>query len=291
MKRRKAAYLSIVALAFGLFGALAYRSASAEDVRIRGACASRKTQPLEAFDHAPLDDLLRRYVDARGLVDYASWKSSAEDRRRLNRYLESAGCVDLDAPASRAARLTFWINLYNALTLEGILREYPTRSIRNHTGLVGYNIWKDLLVWVDDRYWSLLRIENDVLRRMDEPRIHFAIVCASLGCPKLRDEAYVADKLEAQLDANARDFFAEPTNFQADVASRSIRLSAILKWFAKDFGATKSAQLGTLAPYLPDEASRRLVLSENVRIKYSKYDWSINDRAKSQPARRSGENQ
>lgn len=232
---------------------------------------------FDEIDHSVFDALLRRYVDADGLVDYESWKASTEDRTALETYLASLSRGSLTRPANRSARLAFWINAYNALTLEAILQEYPTSSIRNHTARgPGYNIWKDLPLIVGDRRWSLDAIEHKVLRPMGEPRIHFAIVCASVGCPRLRNEAYVASRLNEQLDENARDFFSRTQNLQMDAASRTLRLSAILDWFGKDFGRTRSEQLGKIARYLPDEA-RRLAASDDVQVEFLDYDWSLND--------------
>ena len=208
---------------------------------------------LDEIEHQAWDALLRRYVDAQGLVDYASWKR--QDVAALDAYLNELSTGSRTLPAPREARLAFWINAYNAVTIRGILREYPTTSIRNHTArLVGYNIWKDLLLHVDGAQHSLDAIEHDVLRPMGEPRIHFAIVCASIGCPKLLNRAYRPEALESQLQANAKAFFASPKHFQ--VEQRSVRLSPILDWFAQDFGRDQTAQLRTIAPLLPTDTAR-----------------------------------
>ncbi len=178
--------------------------------------------------------------------------------------------------------MAFWINAYNAVTVRGILREYPTTSIRNHTAKIfGYNIWKDLLLVVGGRSYSLEDIEHKVLRHMRDPRIHFAIVCASKGCPRLRNEAYTAERLERQLDDNARHFFAQRQNFRYDPARRHFELSSILKWFGRDFGEDDRAVLRAIAPFLPESASQ-VASTGGVTVSYLTYDWSLND----QPARR-----
>jgi hypothetical protein len=163
--------------------------------------------------------------------------------------------------------------------VRGILREYPTTSIRNHTAkLFGYNIWKDLVLPVEGKNYSLEQIEHEVLRKMSEPRIHFAIVCASIGCPRLLNRAYSASELDEQLSANAKAFFADKSKFTFDARRRTIQVSPILEWFATDFGATSAEQLRTIAPYLPDEAARKLALSESASVSYLDYDWNLNDR-------------
>lgn len=232
-------------------------------------------QPLT---HSAYDRLLRKYVDGDGLVAYARWKAEAGDVNALRDYLTMLGSVDLEQPAPRAARLAFWINAYNALTLYGILQKYPTSSIREHTPLAGgYNIWKDLLLEVDGQNYSLNDIEHKVLRAMGEPRIHFAIVCASRSCPPLRDRAYTAEGLEEQLADNARRFFARPANFQADEAGRTVSLSRILQWFAADFGPNQAEQLAFVRPYLPSPERWTWLGEEDVTVLYLDYDWALND--------------
>ena len=265
---------------------LIYRqAAAAAEVRVGAPCRKPDRPSLDRFDHSTFDALLRSYVDAQGLVDYSSWKASAPAVKQLDAYLAVAGCVDLSKAASKEARLAYWINLYNALTIKGILREYPTTSIRNHTKVVGYNIWKRLLIAVDDRYFSLHQIEHEVLRKMDEPRIHFAIVCASIGCPKLRNEAYAPGRIAEQFEDNARDFFAQERNFRFDRSNGTFHLSAILKWFADDFGSSTAARMKAIARYLPDSEARLLAEQGTARARYLDYDWNINDR---NPARSAG---
>jgi hypothetical protein len=240
--------------------------------------ASRRVD-MESIDHSAWDALLKRYVDDHGMVHYAAWKASAEDQQNLDRYLAHLSAASLSRSSSRQAQLAFWINAYNAVTVKGILREYPTTSIRNHTAkLFGYNIWKDLQLAVEGNHYSLEQIEHEILRKMGEPRIHFAIVCASIGCPPLLNEAYMADRLEEQLSANTRAFFGAPAKFRYDAGKQTIFVSPILKWFAEDFGANQAERLRRIAPYLPDEPARRLATSGAARISYLEYDWGLNDR-------------
>ena len=172
------------------------------------------------------------------------------------------------------------------MTVKGILREYPTTSIRNHTAKVfGYNVWEDLLLVVGGKTYSLSQMEHEVLRPMGEPRIHFAIVCASRGCPRLLNQAYTADRLEQQLSENARDFFAKSSNIQYDVGGKTIKISSIMDWFATDFGKSAAEQMKYIAPYLPNEGGKQLAGSGAARVSYLEYDWSLNDQATQRTAR------
>ncbi|MGE0377615.1 MAG: DUF547 domain-containing protein [Planctomycetaceae bacterium] len=241
--------------------------------------------PLEQIDHAVWDRLLQKYVDGKGFVDYASWKASSADQTALDAYLSHLSSAAVSRSTNRDAKFAFWINAYNAVTVKGILREYPTSSIRNHTAkLFGYNIWKDLQLPVENEQYSLEQIEHEVLRKMGDPRIHFVIVCASIGCPRLLNEAYTADKLDVQLTSNAKAFFADRTKFQYDAARKTIAVSPILEWFAEDFGQDQVAQMRRIAPYLPDAASQKLAQSGTARVSYLDYDWGLNGRAASRQA-------
>ena len=239
---------------------------------------------VDKIDHSDWDRLLHKYVDTNGYVAYTEWQASSADQKTLDDYLNHLSRASFGPKSSKEVQLAFWINAYNAVTVKGILREYPTTSIRNHTAkLYGYNIWKDLHLLVSDKRYSLESMEHKVLRKLGEPRIHFAIVCASIGCPRLLNEAYAADRLDEQLTENAKAFFADRTKFVADARAGTIAVSPILDWFSKDFGADPSAQMQSIAHYLP-ESAQPLAKSYQGRVKYLEYDWSLNDQAKLQSA-------
>ncbi len=255
-------------------------------VHLGQAVSGAQQVSMDQISHDPWNTLLGRYVDAKGFVDYKGWKASKGDMQLLDQYLSRLSQASLSAKATRAGKLAFWINAYNAVTVKGILREYPTSSIRNHTAkLIGYNIWDDLLLNVGGQSYSLNQIEHELLRKMGEPRIHFAIVCASRGCPRLLNEAYTPEALESQLTVNARAFFADPQNFTYDKGQRSLKVSSILDWFGEDFGATQAEQIKRIAPYLPDDASMKLAASGAASVNYLAYDWSLNDQATQSTAR------
>ncbi|HUS38573.1 MAG TPA: DUF547 domain-containing protein [Pirellulales bacterium] len=250
----------------------------------RKVAASQQVS-MDRIDHIAWDALLKKYVDANGNVDYTGWKRSSADIQALDGYLNTLSQASTTADASKTAKLAFWINSYNAVTVKGILREYPTTSIRNHTAKVfGYNIWKELLLVVGGDSYSLEDIEHKILRKMGEPRIHFAIVCASRSCPPLSNEAYTAQSLEQQIATNTRTFFANPQNFR--YGNGTFHLSSIMDWFASDFGSNQAAQLQTISPYLPDRAAQQAAARGSGQISYLDYDWGLNDQKTARTASR-----
>lgn len=242
---------------------------------------------MDKVDHAVWDALLQKYVDTDGYVNYKGWHGSSADRQALAAYLNSLSRVNPQTRASKDARFAFWINAYNAVTIHGILREYPTTSIRNHTSkLLGYNIWKDLQLYVGGRAYSLENIEHQTLRQMDDPRIHFAIVCASIGCPRLLNRAYTAERVQQQLELNAEDFFGRSQNFRYDAGVQRFYLSSILSWFATDFGNGQAAQLRTISQWLPDNESQTAAQRGAGSISFLDYNWNLNDQASRRVDRR-----
>lgn len=262
------------AILFSVLATIAVvNSVSAEENAGRQWPASQQVS-IDQINHDGFDQLLKKYVDVNGRVNYRAWHQSRADREALKSYLESLSRANPDQSATREARLAYWINAYNAVTIEGILRVYPTTSIRNHTAkLFGYNIWKNLIFTAGDKRVSLEDIEHKILRKMGEPRIHFAIVCASIGCPRLLNEAYVEDRLEQQLSANAKDFFSRKQNLQVD--NNTLKLSQIINWFGSDFGDTQSQQMQMLSPYFPP-AAQALAASGDYRVQFLDYDWDLN---------------
>ena len=236
---------------------------------------------VDKIDHTLWNELLKKYVDKNGRVDYKSWHSSGIDTTKLDKYLQqlSSASGATDNRSKPEHRLSFWINAYNAITVKGILREYPTTSIRNHTPkLWGYHIWHDLKLYVGRRPISLDEIEHQVLRKMDEPRIHFAIVCASIGCPRLLNEAYVADQIDDQLTRNATDFFSRKQNFRYDPVGKRFYVSAILDWFDEDFGSGQNEVLKRIAIWLPSDSAKNAANRNAVSVSYLDYNWKLNSK-------------
>lgn len=249
----------------------------AADVILGKAAPAPERHPIDRTNHSTWNELLQKYVDEEGLVDYRAWNGNAQDRAQLDQYLAHLASADRGADSSRDARLAYWINAYNAVTVKGILREYPTNSIRNHTPkLFGYNIWKNLLLPVGDEQLSLDDIEHQILRKMNEPRIHFAIVCASIGCPRLLDEAYLPQGLDEQLTVNAEHFFQQPRHFRIDRGRNTVYLSSILDWFGEDFGDSQATQLKLISKWVPQQ-HQSFMTKPNVAVRHLDYDWGLND--------------
>lgn len=273
----------LIGLAAGLFGG----DAACGDpprpcvtkMRVGGPVNTAVRPNYDAFDHAAFDCLLRQFVDCRGQVCYQTWKCDGAARIALQDYLVSLGSVRTDDDkASIQGQIAFYVNTYNALVIWGILHEYPTASIQAHNRKQApYRIFDDLEVWIDGDYLSLNSIENDVLRKLGDFRIHFALVCAAKGCPKLRCEAYVQGRLEEQLVANALDFFSRSDRFQVCKLTGQVRLSPILKWFREDFGASDCEVLAAIMPYLPCGDHDWVCRHQCATIKYMGYNWALND--------------
>jgi len=226
-------------------------------------------------DHSVYDGLLKKYVDEKGMIDYRAWK--AGDVGTLDGYLEMIKGIDPDGLTDRNEVFAFWINTYNALTIRGMLHFYPTSSIKNHVSLFGYSIWMDYRIDVVGKEYSLDDIEHNILRKMDEPLVHFALVCASIGCPPLMREAFTAEDMEQQLKANTLVFFADPEKFRTDPEDRTVWLSPIMDWYKDDFGKNQRELLDYIAPYVPDDAARAVLNRRDVDVDYLEYDWGINE--------------
>lgn len=228
------------------------------------------------------DALLGRYVaagqDGVNRVRYAAWKASVADVAAL-KALISAQSAGPGAAAGRAAQFAFWANLYNAVTLDVVLDAYPVQSIRSIRskgvgldlkGLIGP--WREKRVTVGGRRLSLDDIEHGILRpQFRDPRVHYAVNCASIGCPDLQPRAWRAETLDADLDAAARAYVRHPRGVA--VEAEGLRLSSIFDWFAEDFGGLDGVR-SHLARYAPNATIAEAARTQ--RVLGYRYDWSIN---------------
>lgn len=208
------------------------------------------------------------------LVDYAGLKADPDYVTAL----ADLAVARPEALASEAARFAFWVNAYNLLAIKTVVDRYPVKSIRDGGSWLT-SIWKTKIGVAAGRERTLDEIEHEILRKeFREPRVHFAIVCASLSCPDLRREPYTAERLEAQLDEATRDFLANRTKgLLPDGRRRNVRVSMIFKWFAADFP-------GGVAPFLRAHVSTSeaawLASLTPADLAYLDYDWSLNDLAR-----------
>lgn len=223
-------------------------------------------------------EILHEYVYD-GLVDYQSLKGN----KKLEHYLEQLSETNPNN-FSRNEKLAFWINAYNAFTLRIVLENYPIESITDlHTGgkiiayLLGKTVWDKEFIRINKKEYSLNYIEHEILRKMDEPRIHFAIVCASISCPALRNEAYDADKIEYQLENQAKLFVNDSTKNSFDLKKREAYISEIFNWFSEDFGDSDNNILKFISDYLPANIKNDILIKTNDwEINYKNYNWNLN---------------
>lgn len=236
--------------------------------------------------HAGYDALLKRFVTD-GRVDYRGLKA---DTAALDSYLDNTAGVSEAAfnAWAESERLAFLINLYNAATLKLIVDHYPVKSIK-YIGSIFKGPWDQPVVRLLGNTITLDNLEHDIVRKQySEPRIHMALVCAAKSCPTLRSEAYVADKLHAQLDDQSRRFLASPAGLRIDRGSKVVYFSSIFKWYGEDFvagfsppsgfsGLTKTERAvanfcsGHISPSGGD-----YLKAGGYSVKYLDYDWSLN---------------
>lgn len=217
--------------------------------------------------HAIWTRLLQGHVAADGIVSYQGFLN---DSTELNDYLAWLSSNRPVAESSDEEKLAYWINAYNAFTVKLIVDHYPVQSIKDIKKGVPFvsSVWDIKFFEVGGEKMSLNMIEHSILRKeFNEPRIHFAIVCASKSCPKLRTEAYAAEKLEQQLTEQAVDFINDESKNYLE--EEEIRVSPIFKWFQKDFTHEMS-----LKAYIRQYAKHDFGLY--AKVKFMDYDWSLN---------------
>jgi hypothetical protein len=239
-------------------------------IMLLASCAikdySRSTS--KPVTHEVFTGVLHKFVDEQGWVDYASLQ---KDDTALNTYLDQLRHVHPNAKNwNDNEAKAYWINAYNAFTLRLILDHYPTESIKDiKSGIPFINsVWDISFIEIEGRSYSLNDIEHRILRpNFKDPRIHFAINCASVSCPVLRREAYEANRLEDQLNEQARLFINDPLRNQIEAGS--VKISRIFKWFNGDF--TRETDLST---FINQYSNRKI--PKGADLEYLPYDWRLN---------------
>ena len=211
-------------------------------------------------NHQLWDELLQKYVSESGKVNYVGFK---KDKAKLEGYIKTLKEKRPQYQWTKQEILAYWINAYNALTIDLIIQNYPTKSIKDIKNPWGKSLWE-----FGDEWISLSQIEHKILREMDEPRIHFAIVCASVSCPKLQNKAFRPEILEMQLTAVTKEFL-EDSN-RNEISENEIKISKIFKWFAKDFNKN-----GNLIDFLNQYLG--IKISQQAKVSFKDYDWGLND--------------
>ncbi len=274
--------MKILLLSFGLLFSSSAAASFLESLFVPKARAlslweaSNETN-RNVIDHKVWQTLLDRYLDAQH--PSAVWRFryddfSDEDRTRLTSYLRYLQNLD-PREYSRSVQMAYWINLYNAQTVALILEHPEVDSIRDiKGGLFSVGPWGLELIEVAGKELSLNDVEHRILRPIfRDPRIHFAVNCASIGCPNLSPKAYTARNVEQLLDAGARAYISHPrgAHFEDEV----LVLSSIFDWFAEDFGNTPEERLTYLAAFAGPDLAPRLKSHRRGPIRYD-YNWALN---------------
>jgi uncharacterized protein DUF547 len=224
---------------------------------------------LPKVDHAAWDALLKQFVNEEHRVDYAGLKKQAASR--LNDYIAKPGRPGAD-PLSSNEKKALLINAYNAFTIQWVVQNYPIKSIWSTDAPFTAARHK-----LGGKMVSLNDIESE-LRAMGDPRIHAALVCAARSCPPLRREAYVASRLDEQLDDNVREWLANPALNRFFPSQGRAEISSIFKWDRVDFEAYPGGLQGFLRKYAPQQVIKDLG-SRKFEISFRNYDWSLNDQS------------
>lgn len=264
---RYAFYLLVLAITFtslqscNLLSAAGISSQGQPIKKVKGKLTSTTANSAVNVDHSDWDKLLKKHVNKEGSVNYKGFK---KDKVALDNYLEKLSGLAPNKNWSVQELLAYYINLYNAYTIDAIINNYPLKSIKEING-----VWTNGNVPIGNKNLSLGGIENGVLRKMDEPRIHFAINCASISCPKLLDEAYTAGKINEQLDKATLTFINSDKN---DLSPENPKLSSIFKFYTDDF---KVAGKTDLIGYINQYAT--IKINPTTTVSFKEYDWGLNE--------------
>jgi hypothetical protein len=211
------------------------------------------------------DTILKENVSptSKNSINYNAFNYENVEEVLFKDLLNKIAKYNIEELNSKNEKLVFWINLYNIAAIKLIMENYPLESIRDLSSIFK-PVWNKPAINVGNKTYSLGEIEHKILRKLDEPRIHFAIVCASLSCPDLRAEAYSIERLEHQLDDQTRKFLSDSSKgLKIDKSRKIIYISQIFKWFKDDFNDVE--RFINIYKKIPD-----------YKIKYLKYDWDLN---------------
>ncbi|MEM7085043.1 MAG: DUF547 domain-containing protein [Bacteroidota bacterium] len=213
----------------------------------------------EVFNHSGWDQLLTKHVTKDGRVNYEGFRN---DKGVLRDYITSLGVNTPSESWSREDKLAYWMNAYNAMTVDLIVRNLPLKSIKDIDKPWDQRLWK-----LGNKWYNLDEIEHKILRKMGDARIHFGINCASFSCPPLLNSAFTSQTVEMQLDTLARTFVNDSKRNQ--ISENSIKISKIFSWFAKDFKTE-----GSLIDFL--NLYSEITISNKARKSFMDYDWALN---------------
>lgn len=268
--------LSGACLAFVLL-ILCSTAQAAPAARLWERWSAHNPESSAGIDHGAWNDWLAGHVisnpDGINRVHYAG--VTGEDRAQLRRYIEGLAALPI-SDYNRSQQLAYWINLYNALTVDVGLEHYPLDSIRDiSSGFFSSGPWGLELVTIETEALTLDDIEHRILRPIwQDPRIHYAVNCASLGCPNLQPLAFTASNSETLLQTSAREFVNHPRG--ASISNGKLQVSSIYHWFEKDFGGDDAGVIAHLKRYAAPALAAGLQTIE--RVSDHAYDWRLNAR-------------
>ena len=268
--------LARILIVIGLAGMTSI-AAAAPKSQLWERWASHDPDSSAGIDHRDWDGLLQQYVvprpDGVNRFAYRRLRDSATDRERLRDYLRAMAQIEISR-YNRDQQRAYWINLYNAITIDIVQEHYPIQSIRDiRSGLFSAGPWKLKLIEIEGEALTLDDIEHRILRpTWQDPRVHYAVNCASIGCPNLQNRAFTAANTENLLQRGAREFVNHPRG--ARVANGKLRVSSIYDWFEADFGGSEAGVIAHLRRYANGETKTALEGIE--RIDDDDYDWNIN---------------
>ncbi len=278
LSRKPLRALALVAVALPLFGFGGLEAVFAPKAELWERWEAHDSTATRSIDHGAWDALLQRYLrgDKEGVNHFDYGGVSAEDRQALDGYIARLAGLDIDR-YNRDEQFAYWANLYNALTIQVVLDHYPVDSIRDidiSPGLFADGPWDKALVTVKGEELTLNDIEHRILRPIwRDPRVHYAVNCASIGCPNLQTLAFTGATLDAQLEQAARDFVNSKRAVQDGNAG--LVVSSIYAWFQDDFGGKPETIIEHLKRYAEGEAAAKLNKWDS--LEGHDYDWSLND--------------
>jgi hypothetical protein len=216
-------------------------------------------------DHSIWDRYLGKYVSSSGTVDYKGMKLGMDT---LDAYLIQLRDNAPTSDWSKNEKMAYYINAYNAYTVKFVLSKYPVESVKD-ISFSGKDIWNFKMVVLGSTSYTLNHLENEILRKMGDARIHFAINCASYSCPKLLNKAYLPDKLNSQLTAATKGFINDTKHNV--ISEKKIQISELFSWYATDF----ETETTTLIDFLNQYST--VTINKDAKIEYMPYNWSLND--------------
>ncbi|MBD1576558.1 DUF547 domain-containing protein [Vibrio sp. S11_S32] len=226
----------------------------------------------QSIDHSAWQGILDRNLSVQGdnhLFGYGS--ISDQDKKSLQQYIQQLTQLD-PRQYNKKQQFAYWVNLYNALTVQVVLDNYPTKSITKIGGLFSFGPWGQDIATINGKTITLNDIEHRILRPIwRDPRIHYAVNCASLGCPNLATQAFTAQNTEALLAQAEREFILSDKGMK--ITNGKLQLSSIYDWFVVDFGG-QSAMLDYLAKFKPE--IKRIITKPNFSQPSYEYDWRLN---------------